>query len=120
MKKLLFLFLVLLFSGSVIGQQASSCKKTCCSKGKQPAVENIDNLDKLDKNNYQLVVVVDSKQFKIEDNTDVNIKSEWVETITINKDDKTKMIWGDKDDLGVAFIYIKEEYWKKATKKFQE
>lgn len=110
MNKLLLFSLALLFSGSVIAQQSSSCKKTCCSKGKA-------TLATLDKD-LQLVLVVDSANYKIDDITTYEVDSEWVENISVLKDAKSKEIWNN--DKGVAFLYIKEEYNKKVLRQIKK
>ena len=110
MKSLFLYFLAVLFSVSVIGQQSSSCKKTCCSKNK-PTVATLDK-------NLQIVFVVDSVNHKIDDINNYEIDSEWVENISILKDPKSKEIWGN--DKGVAFLYIKEEYDKKVLRQIKK
>lgn len=110
MNKLLLIFLAILFSGSVIAQQSSSCQKTCCSKGK-PTLATLDK-------NLQLVFVVDSANYKIDDITTYEVDSEWVENISVLKDAKSKEIWNN--DKGVAFLYIKEEYNKKVLRQIKK
>ena len=110
MNKLLLLFLALLFSVSVIGQQSTACKKTCCSKGK-PTLATLDK-------NMQVVFVVDSSNYKIEDITKYELDSEWVENISISKDAKSKEIWNN--DNGVAFLFIKEDYNKKILRQIKK
>ena len=112
MNKLFLFFFALLFSISVIGQQTSGCKKTCCSKGK-PTVATLDK-------NMQIIFVIDSAHYKIDDINKYDLDSESVESISILKDAKSKKTWGN--DNGVAFVYIKEAYDKKVlrqVKKFE-
>jgi len=110
MNKLLLFFLALLFTGSVIGQQSTGCKKTCCSKGK-PTLATLDK-------NMQVIFVVDSSNYKIEDLTKYELDPEWVENISILKDAKSKEIWNN--DHGIAFLYIKEEYDKKVIRQIKK
>ena len=110
MKKLLFLLLALLFSGAVIGQQSNACQKTCCSKGK-PTLATLDK-------KMQIVFVVDSANYKIDDITTYDVDPEWVENISVLKDTKSREIWNN--DHGVAFLYIKEEYDKKVLRQIKK
>lgn len=110
MNKLLLFFLAILFSVSVIGQQSSSCKKTCCSKGK-PTLATLDK-------NLQIVFVVDSENYKVDDISAYDVDSEWVESISVLKDAKSKETWNN--DNGVAFLYIKEEYNKKVLRQIKK
>lgn len=106
MNKLILLVLAMLFSVSVIGQEASSCKKTCCSKGK-PTLATLDK-------SLQVVFVINEEHHKVKDISKYDIDSEWVENISILKDAKSKEAWDN--DKGVAFIYIKEDFNKKVLR----
>ena len=109
MDKSFLLILAMLFSVSVMGQQ-SSCKKTCCSKG-EPTLETLDK-------NLQVVFVINEEHHKVKDISKYDIDSEWVDSISILKDAKSKETWNN--DQGVAFLYVKEEYSKKLLRQVKK
>ena len=110
MKKLLFSIIAIIFLGSVYGQEATTNEVSNINSDQH----GLSNIDK----SLQLVVVVDSTHVKIDDFNKYDIKSKWIESITILKDDMSKKIYGNKN--GVAFLYIKEKYGKKVLKEIRE
>lgn len=110
MKKIILLSLAILLSAVVIGQQSSGCKKTCCSKGK-PTLATLDN-------DMQVVLVINKENYKVDNIKDYEIESEWVESISILKDQKSKELWAN--EKGAALIYIKEDYNKKILKQIKK
>ena len=110
MKKLFISIIAIFFLGSVYGQNLSSND----SSGISSERSGLSNIDK----SLQLVVVVDSMHVKIDDFNKYDIKPEWIESVSILKDEKSKKIWGNEN--GVAFLYIKEKYGKKVLKEIRK
>jgi len=110
MKKTIIFLFAILFANLLSGQSVISDK----SLSETPKLQN--GLNPINPNPLY-VVVVDSVNYKLENFSDYEIKPEWVESMEVLTDAKSKQVYGN--DKGVVFIYIKEKYHKKALKEIE-
>lgn len=110
MKRLSLIFCTLLLSSLIYGQQTS--------------VENEKNESKTqlsfatENQNPQMVVVIESKSYKLESLQEQEIDPDWIESVSVFKDDLSKKLYGNKN--GVVMIYPKKKYEKRILKMLEK
>jgi len=110
MKKMIIFLFTLLLSNLILGQQAKTGNELNESK---------TNFSMTTENqNAQVVIVIDSKSYKIDNLKEMNIDPNWVESLSVFKDEISKKIYGNKN--GAILIYIKKEYKKRVLKKIEK
>ena len=70
-------------------------------------------LSTIDKN-QQVIIVIDSIIYKIDNIKEYDIKSKWIESVTVMRGDKTIKIYGNNKE--VIIIYTKKKYKKRVLK----
>jgi len=110
MKKMTIFLFTLLLSNLILGQQTKTGSELNESKTNiSIATEN---------QNAQVVIVIDSKSYKIDNLKEMSIDTNWIESLSVLNDEISKKIYGNKN--GAILIYIKKEYEKRVLKKIEK
>lgn len=110
MKKTTIFLFTLLLSNLILGQQTKTGSELNESKTKiSIATEN---------QNPQIVIVIDSKSYRIDNLKEMNIDPNWIESVSVLKNKIFRKIYGNKN--GAILIYIKKEFGKKVLKKIEK
>ena len=74
-------------------------------------------LSTIDKS-QQVIIVIDSTIYKIDNIEKYDIKSKWIESVTVMRGDKSKIIYGNNKE--VIIIYTKKKYKKRVLKEMNK
>ncbi|MBE9484855.1 MAG: hypothetical protein IMY74_08410 [Bacteroidetes bacterium] len=109
MKKLSLILLTILFSGLAFSQ--TTAEKTSINTKTLPALMAMDS-------GPQVFIIIDSKKYEVEDFEGSGIKIEWIESVSVVKDDISVKINDRKK--GAIFMYPKEKYEKRILRKLEK